>query len=112
MLVDSEDEDEGKGEEETTSSSTKHEAMALVNGNSSRAASPGCLTEGEPWCLPDPEIWGKAKPWAFQEPVPGGRNPRCLALAELLLCACAGDDGEQHGGVSPRERRGEELRGT
>ncbi|KAK2538051.1 Vsig10 [Columba livia] len=68
VLVDSEDEDEGKGEEETTSSSTKHEAMALVNGNSIQAASPSCLTEG--------------------------------------------DDGEQHGGVSPRERRGEELQGT
>lgn len=52
VLVDSEDDDEGKGEEETMSSSTKHEAMGLVNGNSVQAANPNCLTEGEPWCLP------------------------------------------------------------
>lgn len=47
MLVDSEDDDEGKGEEETMSSSTKHEAMALVNGNSGQAAYLNCLTEGD-----------------------------------------------------------------
>ncbi|KAM6377990.1 V-set and immunoglobulin domain-containing protein 10 isoform 2-T2 [Pluvialis apricaria] len=67
VLVDSEDDDEGKGEEETASSSTKHEAMAVVNGNSVQAAYLNCLMEG--------------------------------------------NDGEQHGGVSPQETR-EETRGT
>ncbi|KAM6340303.1 LOW QUALITY PROTEIN: V-set and immunoglobulin domain-containing protein 10 [Alca torda] len=47
VLVHSEDEDEGKGEEETMSSSTKHEAMAVVNGNSVQAAYLNCLTEGD-----------------------------------------------------------------
>lgn len=60
MLVDSEDEDEGKGEEETTSSSAKHEAMALVNGSSVRAASPSCLTESESRCLPAPRVLGQS----------------------------------------------------
>ncbi|XP_049661503.1 V-set and immunoglobulin domain-containing protein 10 [Accipiter gentilis] len=68
VLVDSEDDEEGKGEEETMSSSTKHEAMALVNGNSVQTAYLNCLTEG--------------------------------------------DDGEQHGGDSPQETRGEETRGS
>ncbi|XP_074897915.1 LOW QUALITY PROTEIN: V-set and immunoglobulin domain-containing protein 10 [Buteo buteo] len=47
VLVDSEDDEEGKGEEETMSSSTKHEAMALVNGNSVQTAYLNCLTEGD-----------------------------------------------------------------
>uniref|UniRef100_A0A8C3KYA5 V-set and immunoglobulin domain containing 10 n=1 Tax=Calidris pygmaea TaxID=425635 RepID=A0A8C3KYA5_9CHAR len=51
VLVDSEDEDEGKGEEETVSGSTKHKAVALVNGSSVLAAYLNCLTEGEPRCL-------------------------------------------------------------
>ncbi|KAM6318323.1 V-set and immunoglobulin domain-containing protein 10 [Podargus strigoides] len=67
VLVDSEDDEEGKGEEEPMSSSTKHEAVALVNGNSVQAAHLDCLTEG--------------------------------------------DDGEQHGGISPRGT-GEETQGT
>ncbi|XP_053938818.1 V-set and immunoglobulin domain-containing protein 10 [Cuculus canorus] len=47
VLVDSEDDDEGKGEEESLSSSTKEEAMALVNGSSIQAAYLNCLTEGD-----------------------------------------------------------------
>ncbi|XP_042661667.1 V-set and immunoglobulin domain-containing protein 10 [Tyto alba] len=66
VLVDSEDDDEG--EEETMSSSTKHEAVVLVDGSNAQAAYLHCLAEG--------------------------------------------DDGEQHGGVSLQETRGEEARGT
>ncbi|XP_071619433.1 LOW QUALITY PROTEIN: V-set and immunoglobulin domain-containing protein 10 [Heliangelus exortis] len=47
VLVDSEDDNEGKGEEETLSSSTKQEAMTLVNGNRVQAAYLNCLTEGD-----------------------------------------------------------------
>uniref|UniRef100_A0A8C0I8N1 Ig-like domain-containing protein n=1 Tax=Bubo bubo TaxID=30461 RepID=A0A8C0I8N1_BUBBB len=47
VLVDSDDDDEGKGEEESMSSSTKHEAMALVNGHHVQAAHLNCLTEGD-----------------------------------------------------------------
>ncbi|KAM6111888.1 V-set and immunoglobulin domain-containing protein 10 [Pterocles gutturalis] len=47
VLVDSEDDDEGKGEEETMSSSAKHEALALVNGNSVQAAYLNGLAEGD-----------------------------------------------------------------
>ncbi|XP_027636630.2 V-set and immunoglobulin domain-containing protein 10 [Falco peregrinus] len=47
VLVDSEDDDEGRGEEETMSSSTKHEALALVNGNSAQTAYLSRLTEGD-----------------------------------------------------------------
>ncbi|XP_009462048.1 PREDICTED: V-set and immunoglobulin domain-containing protein 10 [Nipponia nippon] len=61
VLVDSDDDDdEGKGEEETMSSSAKHEAMALVNGNSLQAAYLNCLMEGD-----DGEQDGGASP---QEP--------------------------------------------
>ncbi|XP_013812348.1 V-set and immunoglobulin domain-containing protein 10 isoform X1 [Apteryx mantelli] len=61
VLVDSEEDDEGKGEEEIIGSSTKHEVMALVNGNS------------------------------------------------ILNHLTEGDDGEQHGGVSPQETRREDT---
>ncbi|XP_014816676.1 PREDICTED: V-set and immunoglobulin domain-containing protein 10 [Calidris pugnax] len=47
VLVDSEDEDEGKGEEETMNGSTKHKAVALVNGSSVPAAYLNCLMEGD-----------------------------------------------------------------
>lgn len=49
VLVDSEDDDddEGNGEEDTRGSSTKHEVMALVNGNSIQAAYLNCPTEGD-----------------------------------------------------------------
>lgn len=117
MLVDSEDDDEGKGEEETTSSSTKHKAMALVNGNSVQAAYLNCLTEGEPRCLPTGQVLG----WelicgCYRSSCRGGRSSCCLACWLLLRCCCSvpcvGDDGEQHGGVSAQETRGEETRGT
>ncbi|XP_025974928.2 V-set and immunoglobulin domain-containing protein 10 [Dromaius novaehollandiae] len=65
VLVDSEEDDEGKGEEELIGSSTKHEVMALVNGNGIQGAYLNHLTEG--------------------------------------------DDGEQHGGVSPQEKRREDT---
>lgn len=60
MLVDSEDDDddEGNGEEDTMGSSTKHEVMALVNGNSIQAAYLNCPAEGEPWCPPASWVWG------------------------------------------------------
>uniref|UniRef100_A0A8C2YD94 V-set and immunoglobulin domain containing 10 n=1 Tax=Coturnix japonica TaxID=93934 RepID=A0A8C2YD94_COTJA len=49
VLVDSEDDDddEGNGEEDTMGSSTKHEVMALVNGNSIQAAYLNCPAEGD-----------------------------------------------------------------
>lgn len=61
VLVDSEDDDdddEGNGEEDTRGSSTKHEVMALVNGNSIQAAYLNCPTEGEPCCPPAGWVWG------------------------------------------------------
>ncbi|XP_062446126.1 V-set and immunoglobulin domain-containing protein 10 [Rhea pennata] len=47
VLVDSEDDDEGKGEEEIIDSSTTHEVMALVNGNSIQATYLSRLGEGD-----------------------------------------------------------------
>ncbi|KAM6247056.1 V-set and immunoglobulin domain-containing protein 10 [Porphyrio hochstetteri] len=48
VLVDSDDDDdERKGEEEPTNSSTEHEAMALVNGNSIQGTSLNSLREGD-----------------------------------------------------------------
>lgn len=85
MLVDSEDDEEGKGEEETMSSSTKHEAMALVNGNSVQTAYLNCLTEGEPWCLPDRRVLGLELPvlvlscGSSRRSCQGMRNSCCLA---------------------------------
>lgn len=122
MLVDSEDDDEGKGEEETVGSSTKHEVMALVNGNSVQAAYLNCLMEGEPWCLPAGRVLEQEPPalllscGSSRSGCWGGRNSCCLACWLLLRCCCSvpcvGDDGEQHGRVSPQETREEETRGS
>lgn len=113
MLVDSEEEDEGKGEEETTSSSTKRKAMALVNGNSVQAAYLNCLTGVSPGACRWLSFGAGAHLWVFQEQLPG-REGFLFGLLALRCCfsvPCVGDDGKQHGGVSPQETRGEETQG-
>lgn len=109
VLVDSEDDDddEGNGEEDTRGSSTKHEVMALVNGNSIQAAYLNCPTEGEP-CLPP--CWLGLGAGATK----GGKN--CSLARWLLLRCCSvprvGDEGEQPSGVPLQRTSGEDARGT